>query len=197
MAQFFEEQSHTFNEYLLVPGYSSEKCIPSAVSLKTPLVKFKKGSEECPLSLNTPMISAIMQSVSDDKMAIALAQEGGMAFIYGSQSAEDEAEMVRKVKDHKAGFVESVVNLKPDMTLSDVVSLKREYGFSTMPVTEDASSHGKLVGLVASRDYRPSRMEGSEKVYTFMTPVEKLIVGTTKTSLKEANDIIWEHKLNM
>ena len=196
MAHFFEGQSHTFNEYLLVPGYSSDKCIPASVSLKTPLVKFKKGEEECPISLNAPMISAIMQSVSDDKMAIALAKEGGMAFIFGSQTAEDEAKMVRKVKDHKAGFVESVVNLKPDDTLSDVVSLKSQHGFSTMPVTEDGSAHGELLGLVASRDYRPSRMDGSEKVSSFMTPVEKLIVGTTKTSLKEANDIIWEHKLN-
>ena len=183
MAQFFEGQSHTFNEYLLVPGYSSDKCIPASVSLKTPLVKFKKGEEECPISLNAPMISAIMQSVSDDKMAIALAKEGGMAFIFGSQTAEDEATMVKKVKDHKAGFVESVVNLKPDDTLSDVVSLKSQYGFSSMPVTEDGSAHGKLLGLVASRDYRPSRMDGSEKVSSFMTPVGKLIVGTTKTSL--------------
>ena len=74
MAQFFKEPCHTFNEYLLVPGYSSAKCIPSEVSLKTPLVKFKKG-EESPININAPMVSAIMQSVSDDKLAIALAKE--------------------------------------------------------------------------------------------------------------------------
>lgn len=196
MAEYFEEQSRTFNEYLLVPGYSSSECIPAAVSLKTPLVKYKKGKEDCPICLASPMISAIMQSVSDDKMAVALAKEGGMSFIYGSQTIEDEAAMVRRVKDHKAGFVESDVNLKPDMTLSDVLALKERFGHSTMPVTSDGTSHGKLLGLVASRDYRPSRMDGTEKVETFMTPVEKLIMGNTDTTLKEANDIIWDHKLN-
>ena len=185
MAHFYEEESHTFNEYLLVPGYSSSECIPAAVSLKTPLVKYKKGQEECPISLSSPMISAIMQSVSDDKMAVALAKEGGMAFIYGSQTIEDEAAMVRRVKDHKAGFVESDVNLKPDTTLNEILALKEKYGHSTMPVTDDGTSHGKLLGLVASRDYRPSRMDGSEKAETFMTPVEKLIMGTTSTTLRK------------
>ncbi len=196
MAQFFEEPSRTFNEYLLVPGYSSDKCIPTEVSLKTPLVKYKKGSEECPISLNTPMISAIMQSVSDDKMAVALAKEGGLSFIFGSQSIEDEAEMVRRVKDFKAGFVISDVNLKPDATLDEVVRLKEEFGHSTMPVTEDGSPKGKLLGIVTSKDYRVSRMDGSTPVREFMTKREELVVADEKTSLKDANDIIWDHKLN-
>lgn len=196
MATYFDEPSRTFNEYLLVPGYSSSECIPSAVSLKTPLVKYRKGTEECPISLGIPMISAIMQSVSDDKMAVALATEGGLSFIYGSQSIEDEAAMVRRVKDYKAGFVVSDVNLTPDMTLDEVVALKAEFGHSTMPVTADGSANGKLVGMVTSRDYRPSRMEGTEKVAEFMTPLEKLVTANTSVSLKVANDIIWEHKLN-
>lgn len=196
MATYFDEPSHTFNEYLLVPGYSSDKCIPNAVSLKTPLVKYKKGKEECPLSLNIPMISAIMQSVSDDNMAVALATEGGMSFIYGAQTIEDEANMVRRVKDYKAGFVESDVNLKPDMTLQEVVELKAKYGHSTMPVTEDGSAHGKLLGIVTSRDYRPSRMNGDELVESFMTPIDEMIVADSSISLKDANDEIWEHKLN-
>ena len=86
MAYYFSEPSHTFSEYLLVPGYSSSECIPSNVSLKTPLVKYRKGQEECPLSLNIPMVSAIMQSVSGEKMAIALATEGGVSFIYGTHT---------------------------------------------------------------------------------------------------------------
>lgn len=196
MATYFDEPSRTFNEYLLVPGYSSSECIPSAVSLKTPLVKYRKGQEECPISLGIPMISAIMQSVSDDKMAVALATEGGLSFIYGSQSIEDEAAMVRRVKDYKAGFVVSDVNLTPDMTLDEVVTLKAEHGHSTMPVTADGSANGKLLGMVTSRDYRPSRMDGSEKVVEFMTPLEKLVTANTSVSLKVANDIIWEHKLN-
>lgn len=196
MAQYYNEPSRTFNEYLLVPGYSSCECIPSVVSLSTPLVKFKKGKEECPISLNIPMISAIMQSVSDDKMAIALATEGGLSFIYGSQSIEDEAAMVQRVKDFKAGFVVSVVNLKPDMTLSDVIALKEEYGYSTMPVTDNGKATGKLIGMVTSKDYRPSRMDGSLRVEEFMTKREDLVVADDSTSLKDANDIIWDNKLN-
>ena len=196
MAFYYEEPSRTFNEYLLVPGHTPATCIPAKVSLKTPLVKYRKGEEECPISLNVPMVSAIMAAVSDDKMAVALATEGGMSFIYGNQTIEEEAAMVARVKAYKAGFVESAANLSPEMTLNDVLELKEEYGFSTMPVTEDGSAHGKLLGIVTSRDYRVSRMDGTEKVSDFMTPREKLIVGTADTTLKVANDIIWDNKLN-
>ena len=196
MAYYFEGQSRTFNEYLLVPGYSSDKCIPTSVSLKTPLVKYRKGEEDCPIELSIPMVSAIMQSVSDDKMAVALATEGGLSFIYGSQSIEDEAAMVARVKDYKAGFVVSDVNLSPDMTLSDIVRLKEEHGHSTMPVTANGESHGRLLGIVTSRDYRLSRMDMDTKVADIMTPIDKMVVAPSDTSLKDANDIIWEHKLN-
>lgn len=196
MAYYFDESSRTFNEYLLVPGYSPSDCVPNAVSLKTPLVKYRKGEEECPICLSIPMISAIMQSVSDDKMAVALATEGGMSFIYGSQSIEDEAAMVARVKDYKAGFVTSDVNLAPDDTLEKVVRLKEEHGHSTMPVTDDGGSHGKLLGIVTSRDYRVSRMPMDTKVRDIMTPRDKMITAPADTSLKDANDIIWDHKLN-
>ena len=195
MAYFFDEPARTFNEYLLVPGYSSSECIPSDVSLLTPLARFNKG-EKPRISLNIPMVSAIMQSVSDDNMAIALATEGGMSFLYGSQTVEDEAAMVARVKDYKAGFVTSDSNLSPDMTLGQVVELKEATGHSTMPVTDDGSCHGKLLGVVTERDYRLSRMELSEKVADFMTPVEKMIVAPADTTLKVANDIIWDNKLN-
>ena len=195
MAFYYDEPSHTFSEYLLVPGYSSEECIPANVSLKTPLVKYKKG-EQPALSLNTPLVSAIMQSVSNDTMAIALAKEGGVSFIYGSQTVEAQADMVRRVKSYKAGFVVSASNIKPDQTLGDILELKRRNGFSTVAVTDDGTAHGKLLGLVTSRDYRVSRMDVSEKVSSFMTPYSKLITAPASTSLKEANDIIWEHKLN-
>ncbi len=195
MAFYYSEPSHTFSEYLLVPGYTDENCVPSNVSLKTPLVKYKKG-EEPAISLNIPMISAIMQSVSNDTLAIALAKEGGMSFIYGSQSIEDEAAMVARVKNYKAGFVVSASNLTPDHTLQDVIELKEINGFSTVAITDDGSANGKLLGLVTSRDYRVSRMSPDLKVSEFMTPVDKLIVAPAETSLKEANDIIWDNKLN-
>ena len=196
MAYYFEQPSRTFGEYLLVPGYSSSECIPDAVSLKTPLVKYRKGQEECPLTMNIPMVSAIMQSVSGDRLAIALAKQGGVSFIYGSQSIQDEAAMVARVKGYKKGFVTSDSNLKPTATLADVLALKEETGHSTVAITEDGTPHGKLLGIVASRDYRISRMELSEPVSNFMTPLEKLVCAPDTTSLKEANDIIWENKIN-
>ena len=196
MAYYYEEPSRTFNEYLLIPGYTSEECIPANVSLRTPLVRYRRGQEECPIMLNIPMVSAIMQSVSNDVMAVALAKEGGMSFIYGSQTIEDEAAMVRRVKTHKAGFVVSASNLTPDNTLQDVLDLKARNGFSTVAITEDASPNGKLLGLVTSRDYRVSRMNAETPIREFMTPRDKLVTAGAETTLKEANDIIWDHKLN-
>ena len=196
MAFIYSEPSHTFSEYLLIPGYTSEECIPDRVSLKTPLVKYRKGQEECPITLNIPMTSAIMQSVSNDTLAIALAKEGGLSFIFGSQSIESQAEMVRRVKNYKAGFVISASNLTPDHTLADVLELKAANGFSTVAITHDGTANGKLLGIVTSRDYRVSRMSPGDKVSSFMTPREKLITAPAGTTLKQANDIIWDHKLN-
>ena len=196
MAYYYPEPSHTFSEYLLVPGYTSEDCVPDRVSLKTPLVRYRKGQEECPISLNIPMVSAIMQSVSNDTLAIALAKEGGLSFIFGSQSIESEAAMVRRVKSNKAGFVVSASNLTPNHTLADVLALKEKNGFSTVAITEDATPNGKLLGIVTSRDYRVSRMDASTPVREFMTPRDKLVTAPANTTLREANDIIWEYKLN-
>ena len=196
MAYFFSEPSRTFGEYLLVPGYSSSECIPSAVSLRTPLVKYRKGQEECPLLMNIPMVSAIMQAVSGEKLAIALAKQGGVSFIYGSQSVQDEADMVRRVKSYKAGFVTSDSNLPPTATLGDVLNLKAQTGHSTIAITEDGSAHGKLLGIVASRDYRISRMTTDLCVTEFMTPFEKLVTAPANTTLHDCNDLIWENKIN-
>lgn len=196
MAYYFNEPSHTFSEYLLVPGYSSEECIPTKASLVTPLVKYRKGEEDCPLKMNIPLVSAIMQSVSDDNMAIALAKEGGVSFIYGSQTIEQQAEMVKRVKSYKAGFVKSDSNIRPDQTLADIIALKEQTGHSTVSVTEDGTATGKLLGIVTSRDYRVSRMDPQTKVSEFMTPIENMIYAKEGTTLKEANDIIWDKKLN-
>ncbi len=195
MATYINEPSHTFNEYLLIPGYSSSECIPANVSLKTPLVKFKKG-EESAITLNIPMTSAIMQSVSGDRLAVALAKSGGVSFIYGSQSVADEAAMVARAKAYKAGFVSSDSNLSPDATLADVLALKEKTGHSTVAVTDDGTPNGRLVGIVTSRDYRVTRMATTELVRDFMTPLEKLVTAKEGTTLAEANDIIWDNKLN-
>ncbi len=196
MAYYYPEPSHTFSEYLLVPGYTSEECIPDRVSLRTPLVKYRKGVEESPITLNLPLTSAVMQSVSNDSLVIALAKEGGISFIFGSQSIESQAAMVAKVKGYKAGFVTSASNLTPDATLADVLALKAKNGFSTVAVTEDGTANGKLLGIVTSRDYRVSRMNDTDKVADFMTPRAKLVTASADTTLKQANDIIWANKLN-
>lgn len=195
MAFYYSEPSHTFSEYLLIPGYTSEDCTPANVSLRTPLVKFNAG-EGSSICLNIPMVSAIMQSVSDDKLAVALAREGGLSFIYGSQSIEAEAAMVARVKAYKAGFVVSDSNLRPDNTLADVLELVERTGHNTVAITDDGSSNGKLLGIVTGRDYRVSRMPQELRISEFMTPLERLITAPEGTTLKEANDIIWDYKLN-
>ena len=195
MAFYYDEVSRTFSEYLLIPNLTRKDCVPTKVDLKTPLVKYKRG-ETSTLQINIPLVSAIMQSVSGDKLAIALAKCGGLSFIYGSQSIETQTAMVKKVKNFKAGFVVSVANLSPENTLSDVLKLKEKTGHSTIAITEDGTLSTQLRGIVTSRDYRISRDSLDKKVADFMTPFSELIVGTSNISLSEANDILWEHKLN-
>jgi len=195
MALYYDSPSRTFNEYLLVPGYSSAECIPDNVSLQTAVTRYRAG-EAPAVTMNIPLVSAVMQSVSDDKMAVALAKEGGIAFLFGSQSIENQAEMVRRVKRHKAGFVSSESNVRPDQTVADILELKEKTGHSTVAVTHDGTASGKFLGLVTSWDYRPSRMDPNTPVSEFMTPLEDLIHAKEGVTLKEANDIIWGNKLN-
>jgi len=195
MAKIIDEVSRTFNEYLIIPGLTTKQNTPDNVSLTTPLVRFKKG-EEPKISLNTPFVSAIMQSVSDSGLAIALAKEGGLSFIYGSQTIASQAKMVSEVKKYKAGFVESRANITPEHSLKDIVALKSRTGFSTVGVTHDGTPSGKLLGIVTSRDYRESKDSPDKKVKEFMTPFEHLISAKDGISLTEANDVIWDHKLN-
>ncbi|TKG97135.1 IMP dehydrogenase [Puteibacter caeruleilacunae] len=195
MAKIINEVSRTFNEYLIIPGLTTKQHTPDNISLRTPLVKFKKG-EESKITLNTPFVSSIMQAVSDSGMAIALAREGGVSFIFGSQSIEDQARMVHEVKNYKAGFVESRANVTPEQTLGDIIELKARTGFSTIGVTEDGSANGVFVGIVTGRDYREGKDSHDKKVKDFMTPISELITGKLGLTLSEANDIIWDHKLN-
>ena len=197
MAYYYEEPSHTFGEYLLIPGYTSADCIPEHVSLRTPVTRFnKKAGEQSDLYMNIPMVSAVMQSVSDDKMAVALAQEGGISFIYGSQSIEDQAAMVARAKSYKAGFVTSDSNIRPDQKITDVVELIKKTGHSTIAVTADGTSHGKLEGIITERDFRIDHVPDGAKVSDYMTPFKDMITGQDGISLSDANDLIWKHKVN-
>ncbi len=195
MAYYFDTPSRTFSEYLLVPSLTTRDCTPDKISLTTPLVKYKIG-EEPTLKANIPFVSAIMQAVSGEKMAVALAKEGGVAFVYVSQSIESQAQMIRNVKSFKSGFVRSNWNLKPGDTLEDILKIKEETDHSTIPVTDNGEWNGKLLGLITSKDYRVSRLEPDTKVETLMTPVERLVYAHEGITLKEANDIIWDNKIN-
>ena len=195
MAYYYEQPSRTFSEYLLVPGYSSSECVPSNVSMRTPLVKFKKG-EEPSLTMNIPLVSAIMQSVSNDTLAVALAKEGGVSFIFGSQTIENQAAMVKRVKNHKAGFVISDSNLSPENTLQDALDLTEKTGHSTIAITEDGTPEGKLLGILTNRDFRISHTSLDSKIKDYMTPFKDLVTGEEGIVLKEANDLIWKHKIN-
>ena len=195
MANYLNDVSRTFGEYLLIPGLTTKECVPANVSLKTPLIKFSKDHSPR-ISLNIPFVSAIMQSVSGPELAIELARNGGLSFIFGSQSIKNQAEMVRKVKKFKAGFVVSDSNLMPENTLGDVIRMSKKTVHSTIGITDDGSSNGKLLGIVTSRDYRIEKDDQNMKIKEFMTPFEKLIVGKSGISLSDANQIIWDHKLN-
>lgn len=195
MAFYYEQPSRTFSDYLLIPNLTTKSCIPENVMLRTPIARFKKGDQP-PMEINLPVSSAIMQAVSDHNMAIALARCGGISFIYGSQTIEQQKEMIRRVKKFKAGFVVSDSNLKPGDTLHDVLQLKARTGHSTIAVTEDGGPTGKLMGIVTSRDYRENRMPPTTKVSEFMTPLASLVVAQEGITLSHANDLIWERKLN-
>ena len=197
MAYFFEEPSHTFDEYLLIPGYTGPDCIPANVNLQTPVVRYnKKKGEKCPLVMNIPMTSAVMQAVSDDKLAVALAKEGGISFIYGSQTIENQAAMVARVKAYKAGFVTSDTNIRPEQTLTELVAAIEQTGHSTVAVTEDGSANGKLLGIITDRDFRIKKAAPDAKVRDYMTPLTSLVMGREGITLEEANDIIWQKKVN-
>ena len=196
MARVFDQESRTFSEYLLIPNLTTRECTPENVVMGADLVRYRRGEEDCPLRLNIPLTSAIMQAVSDDQLAIALTRSGGLSFIYGSQSVESQAAMVRRVKKFKAGIVVSDTNLKPDATLADVLEIRARTGHATISITDDGTSEGRLVGLVTSRDVRVSRMREDQLVSSFMTPLDRLVTAPEGITLSEANDIIWEHKVN-
>ena len=195
MAEILKDVSRTFNEFLLLPNLTDERCIPNNVSLRTPLVKYKRG-EEPKYSANLPMVSAIMQSVSGEKMAIALAREGGCSFIYGAQSIESQAQMVRNVKKYKAGFITSDSNVKCDTTIRELIELIERTGHSTVMITEDGTANGKFLGLVTDKDYRISRVDLNEPVSNYMVPKDKICFARKGITLPEANDIIWENKIS-
>jgi len=202
MAYIYDEPSRTFGEYLLVPNLTTKDCVPANVDLTAPLVRFQvpNGAQfdpnAAPLTINVPITSALMQSVSGSELAIALARCGGLSFIYGSQSIDEEAAMVRRVKNYKAGFVISDSNLRPDAKLSDVLALTERTGHSTIAITDDGSPTGRLMGIVTSRDYRLGKTPLHSPVSELMTPFRSIHSAKVGIDLPGANELIWQYKLN-
>jgi len=193
MAEIIEEVSRTFSEYLLIPRLTRAEHQVKNVSLRAPVARFKAGGEPA-FSLNIPFVSASMQSVSGPDMAIALARLGGLAFIYCSQSVGAQAEMVAKVKSHKAGFVASDSNLRPGSTLREAVALRKKTGHSTMPVTRDGSGTGEFLGILTDKDYWEFEDDLSRPVSEFMTPMEHVVLARVGTTLHEANMLLRKSK---
>jgi IMP dehydrogenase len=193
MAIIIEDVSHTFHEYLLLPGLTTKEHVPEKVSLRTPIQRYKV-SEGMKASLNAPFVSAAMQAVSGPELAIALARKGGSAFIFCSQSIEAQAQMVRSVKEHKAGFVESDSNLSPNATLADALALRRRTGHSTIAITENGERHSKLLGLLTSKDFWEYKDDLSQSVQGFFTPRERLVLAEEGVSLQEATNLLWKNK---
>lgn len=191
--RLLDDISRTFDEYLILPGLSGKEHITSNVSLSVPLARFKRGGESR-VKLNSPFVSAAMQSVSGPRLAVALARQGGAAFIFSSQSIEAQAAMVREVKEHKAGFVESDSNLPPTASLAEAVALRRKTGHSTIAITEDGKRHSRLLGLLTSKDFWEFKDDLSRPVKEYFTPVERLVMGTEGISLQEATELLWKNK---
>lgn len=193
MAKILPDISRTFSEYLLIPRLTEKKHIISNVSLKTPIAKFKKG-EDPRLSLSIPFVSASMQSVSGTKMAIALARKGGLAFTYCSQPIESQAVMISRVKLHKAGFVASDSNVKPDTPLKDAIALINKTGHSTVAVTHDGSNKGSFLGILTDKDFWEYEDNLEKPVKNYMTPKENVVRGTVGISLQDANSLLHKQK---
>lgn len=193
MARIVDDISRTFNEFLLLPGLTKQEHVPANVSLKVPLQRFRRGDERYQ-HLNIPFVSAAMQSVSGSDLAIALARKGGCAFTFCSQSIEAQAEMVRRVKDHKAGFVESDSNLSPHNTLADAVELRKKTGHSTIAITEDGGRHSKLLGILTSKDFWEFKDDLSGLIKNYFTPLDRLVLAQEGISLQEATEKLWKNK---
>src|SRR6056300_1668706 len=165
------EEALTFDDVLLVPAYS--EVLPNAVSLKTRLTK---GIE-----LNIPLVSAAMDTVTESRLAIAMAQEGGIGIIHKNLTIEQQSENVRRVKKFEAGIVTDPVTCQPNTTVREIIALSREVGFSGFPVVEN----GDLVGIVTSRDVR-FEDNLDTPVSSIMTPKERLVT----VGEDEPNDVI-------
>jgi IMP dehydrogenase len=174
------QEALTFDDVLLVPGFS--EVLPNDVNLRTRLTR--------DLFLNIPLVSAAMDTVTEARLAIAMAQEGGIGIIHKSMTIAQQASEVRKVKKHESVIVKDPVTVGPKAKLADLLAMAEEHGFSGFPVVEGEA----LVGLVTQRDMRFQPNHG-DSVYDIMTPGEKLVTVQVGTSLDIIKGKMQEHRI--
>jgi IMP dehydrogenase len=174
------QKALTFDDVLLVPAYSN--VMPRDVSLRTQLTRN--------ISLNIPLLSAAMDTVTGSRLAIALAQEGGIGIIHKNMTAREQAAKVAKVKRFESGVVKDPITITPDMTVRNVLDLTRQYKISGLPVVQGR----QLVGIVTNRDLRFEN-NLDQPVKNIMTPRERLITVKENTSLEEARNLMHQHRL--
>lgn len=194
--KILDEVSRTLNEFLLVPNLTTADCTSDAIDLSVSLVRHRVG-EQSAVRVATPLTSAIMGAVSSPRLAIALAQCGGLSFIHQNQSIEAQAAMVAAVKRHKAGFRFSDINIKPSATLGEVATLLESAERDVAVVTDDGGPHGLFIGLISTDDFHPRRHDLQAPVDTRMRAAADLITAAPTVSLSEANTLIWDHRLDV
>jgi IMP dehydrogenase len=194
--KILDEVSRTLNEFLLVPDLTTADCVPDNVDLSVPLVRHRVG-QESPIRVAAPLTSAIMGAVSSPRLAIALAQCGGLSFIHQNQPVADQAEMVAAVKRHKAGFRFSDINIKPSATLGEVTALLESAERDVAVVTDDGTAHGLFLGLISTGDFHPRRHDLNDSVESRMRPAAGVVTAPPTISLSEANTLIWDHRLDV
>ena len=174
------KQALTFDDVLLVPDHSN--VLPKDVSLKTQLTK--------KISLNIPLISAAMDTVTESNLAIALAEEGGLGIIHKNLSPEMQASHVAKVKRFESGVVNDPITIGPNMSVDEVISITRKHKFSGLPVIENM----KVVGIVTNRDLR-FETNLKQPIMNVMTPRDRLITVNEGASKKEIIGLLHQHRL--
>jgi len=192
--RILDEVSRSLNEYLLIPGLTGEDCTPANVSLSAPLVRHPVGAE-APLRVALPLCSAIMEAVSSPRMAISLAQAGGIGFIHQNQPVEQQAEEVRAVKRNKAGFRHSDLNVTPDSPLSHLSALLREADTDVAAVTSDGTANGVFLGLIGANDFHLSRHPADLSARARMRPAAEMVTAPAGISLQDANSLLWDRHL--
>ncbi|MGB2942821.1 MAG: IMP dehydrogenase, partial [Candidatus Macondimonas sp.] len=174
------EEALTFDDVLLLPEYS--EVLPREVSLRTPLTR--------EIELNVPLLSAAMDTVTEARLAIALAQEGGIGIVHKNMSIERQAAEVARVKKFESGVIKDPITVRPDQSIREVLALTRAHGISGLPVVDGED----LVGIVTGRDLR-FEDELDKPVASIMTPKARLVTVPEGADTAQVIELLHEHRI--